>query len=474
MHSDPQDDDVQGSGLPPREPVSPTRPQPLDPLDWRLPNQPAWSPSPTSDDDAPHGAGTQPGPEAVTGPPGTSARGDRREARGDAAGEPGASVEHTAPAAPQAQQIPVAQPTPAVPDARQSENMALRFRRRSPGESSTSRPPSRSIASTSRSEPLVRVGIWGAAGGGKTTFLAALPLAVLSAPDENGSWTISGATDEASEFLLEMTQLLDHEKRFPQSSQLGMPLSWYIAGEPRPRPAQRRGWGLLPGDRRTGDQSEIEFVLDLQDMPGGWFVLDRKQDEEIKETVLNKLADADGLLYLFDPVRDVTKEEDEQGNFRYFQSVLEHLMTRLRRDGKLVRNRLPHHVAVCVTKFDHPALFNAALKSDWASTHPVTNQPYIPDRDASKFFGWLCEQTAGSGADRVRRALEQYFLADRVAYFVCSAIGFRLDEHGAFDPSDYANVVTVDNEPRIRDRVRPINILEPVVALERRIRTGKW
>jgi hypothetical protein len=154
--------------------------------------------------------------------------------------------------------------------------------------------------------------------------------------------------------------------------------------------------------------------------------------------------------------------------------VLDYLQSHLRKGDKLVGERLPHHVAVCITKFDDPALFDTALRTGWVSTHPGTGQPYVPNSHADRFFAWLCAQLPGTGANRVRAALRKYFHEDRVAYFVCSAIGFRIGPGGLFDSRDYANVTIVNGEPRIREAVHPINVLEPVIALERRIRTGSW
>jgi hypothetical protein len=449
----PAEDNPQGTGLPPRDPVPVPRPEPLDPPTWRA--------------------------ARLSRRPATDAQRDEEPAESpDEAAQPEATKTSTSyptvvPADPAP---PVVPPAEVRPEPNRFAGPSLRF-----GRPASAEPPPIAAAPprplpTPGAGRLIRVGMWGATSGGKTTFLAALPLAVLSESGDHSRWTINGATPEATEFLLEMTELLDHERRFPQGSMAGTPLSWHIFGEPddEPDPASRgrRGRGLL--GRPAADREPVEFVLDLQDMPGRWFLMGKNKDDAVKAAVLKHLAESDGLLYLFDPILDATKEAGDQGNFQFFHGVLEHLVYQLRREGKLVNGRLPHHVAVCITKFDHPVLFSKALRSDWVSTHQATNQPHIPNKHADKFFDWLCDQMPDSGAARVRAALGRYFHPDRVAYFVCSAIGFRLGEGGRFDPSDYANVETADDVPRIRDAVRPINILEPVIGLERRIRTGSW
>lgn len=323
----------------------------------------------------------------------------------------------------------------------------------------------------------IRIGIWGAARGGKTTYLAALRLATMRGSTVPGSWNMFGATEAASRFLIEKTDQLVQQRRFPMASAAVEKLSWRIHGDlsDEDTSAPRRGWRDRMRDmfgRDSGGGGQVDFILETQDVPGDRFLLG--DDSPIDDTVLAHLCDSDGLLYLFDPLRDQTGGDGVDGNFEFFHRVLEHLMVRLDAAGKLDDGRLPHYAAVCVTKFDDPVVFAQAVEGEWVTWQPGAGQPHVPDRHAEGFFTWLCQQTPGAGADLIRNSFRRFFHPDRVAYFVSSSIGFFLGPGQIFDPSDYCNVIIVDGEPRIRDEVRPINVLEPLAGLERRIRTGFW
>jgi len=99
--------------------------------------------------------------------------------------------------------------------------------------------------------------------------------------------------------------------------------------------------------------------------------------------------------------------------------------------------------------------------------------PYLPDGHGEAFFDWVCRARQGQSAELVRNALRNFFHADHIEYFACSAVGFKLNPEGVFDYGDYSNVEQRDGRPHIRSLVRPINVLEPLVGLERRIRAGR-
>ena len=99
--------------------------------------------------------------------------------------------------------------------------------------------------------------------------------------------------------------------------------------------------------------------------------------------------------------------------------------------------------------------------------------PYIPEGHGEAFFDWVCRGRQGQSAELVRDALHNFFHFDRVEYFACSAVGFKLNPQGVFDYGDYPNVELENGKPRIRSLVRPINVLEPLVRLEGRIRGAR-
>jgi hypothetical protein len=132
--------------------------------------------------------------------------------------------------------------------------------------------------------------------------------------------------------------------------------------------------------------------------------------------------------------------------------------------------RLGHYVAVCVTKFDAPAVFTFAMDNDYR--FHITKDPYmfprVSDSDAQRFLQSLCRGYSKSDIELVTSALGRYFYPERIRYFITSAVGFYVDEEGQFSEDDYQNVVPVNDKGnaektyKIRGPVHPINVVEPL------------
>ena len=81
-----------------------------------------------------------------------------------------------------------------------------------------------------------RIGLWGAPGSGKTTFLAALNVAVLRG---GHNWRIFGVDDEATAFLSESTAMLTERREFPEATTNLEHRSWVMMGETEVRYGSR-------------------------------------------------------------------------------------------------------------------------------------------------------------------------------------------------------------------------------------------
>jgi len=320
-------------------------------------------------------------------------------------------------------------------------------------------------------QPVIRIGLWGAPGSGKTTFLAALNAAMLHAQSSgNGTWTVRGAGD-ADEFLVRNTNILTIQRRFPPASQVITQMSWRFNGD--------LGNSRLAGRVRVplGGTRYVEFRLDLQDVPGGYYRYDAfggwgdagqgaGLSEVDWEHIVQHLARCDALVYLFDPVREARYGD----SFEFFQGTLQRVARRADEWGRLRGPRLPHHLAVCVTKFDHPTVFHRAVKAGFVTQD--SDDPMLPrvgHGHARQFFERVCKDLPGATAEFVKLAIETNFDAARVAYFVTSSVGFWVGQSGRVDLEDCFNVNTVDGEEQIRGRVRPINVLEPLVWLQTKV-----
>lgn len=306
----------------------------------------------------------------------------------------------------------------------------------------------------------VRLGLWGATGGGKTTYLAALRVAA-----QFGGWRMYGVSRRDSDFLYKAWRELYEQQRFPEATGLEpVTYRWLLHGDP-------------PPSRFLRKSRPVRFTLRMQDVSGLAFRRDAESDEETREEArrqtLAHLAGSDGLVYLFDPLRDLTASRAER-NVSYVEGVIERLGAMLGAAGKLDRDgRLTHGLAVCVSKFDDPAIFAQANAKGWVNFDPATGpMPRVLDEHAKAFFDeFICRELGIASADLLRRFITNHFRPERVGYFVTSSIGFYV-KAGEFNEMDYSNVVSEDTSLRIRGDIRPINVLEPLVWLEQRVRSG--
>ena len=329
---------------------------------------------------------------------------------------------------------------------------------------------------------LSRIGLWGAPGSGKTTFLAALNVAVSRSAREV---LIYGADDTSTNFLAENTALLTTERRFPAATQLQEQLSWTVqmGGQEGP-PRQFR--------EQASQGISLQFGIDVIDAPGRSFeatpdsdyllqpnalgFLNDDDDDadsfEPEPGVIDALADCDGIIWLFDPLRELSRGD----NFNYFYGTLLRMAQRRFARAK-DRGRLPQYVAACATKFDDPEIYHLAKRGGHVSFDD--NDPYlfprVLDHSAADFFADLCRLSDTGNGDLMLRTVGKYFQPDRVRYFITSAIGFYAHPGtGRFTEDDYQNIVQLsDGVPRIRGMIRPINILEPLLWMCQSLATAR-
>ncbi|MFD4444773.1 hypothetical protein ACFWPK_33840 [Nocardia sp. NPDC058519] len=344
----------------------------------------------------------------------------------------------------------------------------------------------------------IRLGLWGPPGSGKTTYLAALNLAALRSKLP-GNWTMNGADPTASEFITESTKQLVELKTFPAATERHRSMMFKFTGEravaapPAPKPTWRfRG---VPAPVQVPSVERDQFYLDVLDVPGVDFEhesrTDRLDDDLLdleysddgpidaidsadeydapggnREKLLDHLQQCQGIVYLFDPDRDARQGD----SFSYFHPVLEQLAARVM-ESSYTGSRLPHRVAVCITKFDDPTVYKAAYVGGFSSRD--ANPPFAPvvrNGQAREFFHRLCRSNH-SNADLVYEGLTKYFDDKNIEFFVTSAVGFHAPD-GLFRSQDPFNVKRdpVDGRARIRGKVHPINVLEPLIWLHESLR----
>lgn len=180
------------------------------------------------------------------------------------------------------------------------------------------------------------------------------------------------------------------------------------------------------------------------------------------------MAKSRGILYMFDPIREFNRGDAYDKTYSLLMDLIAAVAEDQDFDG-----RLPHHVAVCVTKFDDPRVFKTAESLGmlvWDEHDPL-GFPRVHDSDARDLMHSLCKVSRNGTGEVVPQLLEQYFHPDRISYFVTSAVGFMLNKRTrVFDVQDTENVYRIESgESLVRGPVNPINVVEPILWLVRQM-----
>jgi hypothetical protein len=136
--------------------------------------------------------------------------------------------------------------------------------------------------------------------------------------------------------------------------------------------------------------------------------------------------------------------------------------------------KLPHYVAVCITKFDDNRVSQAAKDIGVRfSTKDSGDQTGAldADSDAALSFLWNLNGKSGGG-EQVIRVLEQNFYPERIRYFVTSAVGFQgSPTRQASGPEDFRDAPQDKESHYVRAGrpVRPINVAEPLLWLSQQL-----
>jgi hypothetical protein len=294
--------------------------------------------------------------------------------------------------------------------------------------------------------------MWGPSGTGKTTFLAALSIALIRL---GSVWQVTGADEDSTQKLIELTMGLTTDRSYPQGTIGIAHYRWVLDGQ-----FTRKVPGRWFGKRL--EEQDVRINLDLVDSQGG-LVRSDARNRSGRADIIKNLLSSTAIIFLYDP----TTEIDEPNAFDHTFGVLQQLA---RQTQGRVGQRLPHYVAVCVTKFDEIRVLQTADKLGLLSyDQDPPGLPRVADEDARDFFIELCKVHPDGDAELVINLLEQKFRPDRIKYFITSAVGFYVDGRtGRFNPEDYQNHLpdpTVIYDAKIRGQIRPINVVEPLLWL---------
>jgi hypothetical protein len=350
-------------------------------------------------------------------------------------------------------------------------------------------------AGAERERHPVKIGIWGSTGSGKTTFLGALKLAAEQTNRTDVSWSVVGDDELSTSVLTEYAATLAYKLEFPAATLSSVPLRWNLLGARQSSPGQRRP--LAGGPRAGSRPTQVEFALELLDLSGqllddqSWsdpsslsepvdegddldFDIPDPDDPRGPELELDQavkhVTDCQGILYLFDPIRD----ERAGDAYRWFNAIMSQIQQRTLRAGRMLGPKLPHHFAFCVTKFDDPEVLRNALTPGELEDLKGKPPPIKLDAvTASGYIDKLARERPRGTARLVRNAVREAVLPERLKFYATSSVGFWWGPDGRFDPTDFANVLENGGSTTIRGSVRPMNVLEPMVWLASHIRKAE-
>jgi hypothetical protein len=298
--------------------------------------------------------------------------------------------------------------------------------------------------------------MWGPPTSGKTTFLAALSVALLR---RRTTWRLVGEDEASTEKLIDLTMGLTQARTFPPATVGIEGYRWALEGRVSRITRQR------PFGRRLREQ-DVRISLDLVDTPGE-LAGPNHHNRAMRADLIETLAHSEAIVLLYDPIREFAYGDAFDHTF----GVLSQMSQRMLENPG---GRLPHHVAVCITKFDEIRVLATAEKLGLIQYDlDAPGFPRVADEDAREAFEQFCLVSRIGNAEMVPRLLEQKFRPDRIKYFVTSAIGFYVDPRaGVFNPDDYQNHLPDSTEQpgaRIRGAIYPINVVEPLLWLSQRL-----
>ncbi len=298
----------------------------------------------------------------------------------------------------------------------------------------------------------------GGPGSGKSTYLAALSMALMQGP----GWRLIPKDDPSTDMLTRGVMDLIRRQVFPRATAGIASYQWKLGGEVEH--VTPVGWR-----RRLVRRVEAVSVdLKVTDATGEIFAGHRPHDQA---NLIEELVRSAGIIFRFDP----TREFEIGDTFDYVLQVVTMLQRRALGERASACERLPHYVAACVSKFDEDRIFRSARRLQLVSHDPEDPHgfPRVADPDAREFLRRLSALAPSGTAELTDEKLRDSFYPERIRYFVTSAIGFYLDRRTrSLNSADRSNDVPDEHRPgvyRIRNTVYPINVAEPLVWLGRQL-----
>ena len=249
-----------------------------------------------------------------------------------------------------------------------------------------------------KSTEVIKIGVWGPPGSGKTNYMVMLQFA------DCAGWMIRPFTPETQEVYLEGTEFVRDRLQFVPPTIPGKITFMTFEFEGPKRFLQNR-----------------RFQVVLPEAAGEYYEFPKGRSELVDE-----MARYHAILWLIDPerIRQHQSPQDGKDHPSYRKMIQQWLFLLY---GKQGGGRLQQHMAFCLTKCDLP---------------PYTK--YFEDPDGS-CLQELGEDTAG--------AIETFCNLSKVRFFATSSIGFV--------PGTQTSTINMNDRAKLIYPARPIGLFEP-------------
>lgn len=251
-----------------------------------------------------------------------------------------------------------------------------------------------------KKDEIIKIGIWGPPGSGKTHFLVMQQFA-----DRDG-WNIRPWGELARDLFNDGRKLLRKELKFIAPTAKN-PDDIFIPFE-------------FEGPGNSFFQKRRLFQVLLPECAGEYYEYPRQVPELAEE-----ISRCHGIVWLIDPVQI---DNPRVGHKDYVEMIQDWLGLIHEKQGG---GRLKHYMAFCLTKMDLPQY-----------------SKYI-NQDVQEF----CLDKLG---DEVRMLLDDYCDANKVSFFATSSIGF-------FPGTEQTNAILEvgDNSQQLKSPANPVNLFAP-------------
>nr|WP_314248748.1 ATP-binding protein [Streptomyces sp. DSM 40907] len=309
------------------------------------------------------------------------------------------------------------------------------------------------------------VTLWGSPGSGKSTLLASLARAAQN--PEFGRWNLFPHDLQSRDYLASLTHSFFRERVFPAATTTDQrAVRCTLAGDVTgTRFAHRRGWWR----QRRGDRRNVlEFQIALRDVPGEAFDAHTFTAPQRSNELVRDLAHAQGMIFLFDPLRAMRTSDGtstERNNADHFTEVLSAVAAEVHQAGLRDGSRLPHRLALCLTKFDAPEVLHLAGENGFLQMNPRSGIPEV--KDAQAFFEYFARSCPEDGLSEILNLVKNLFRPDQVGYFVLSSVGLSVPPDGPFRFENSSKLYRLsDGQERFSEPPRPTGVMEPLLFLQ--------